>query len=133
MIRIVTLLLFTLSLNAFAQEPPKVVMHLQTADTMVYKSMVNQISNVKKQLPGALVEVVCHGPGLNFLMKDSPYAARINNMNLSNVEFIGCEFTMKSKNIQKSDLAPFAGTVPYGIVEILKKQQEDWLYVKLGF
>lgn len=119
---------------AHAQNVPRIVMHLQSSDTMVYRSMVNQISNIKKQLPDAEVEIVCHGPGLEFLLnRTTDYSTRIQKMNLANVTFVGCEFTMKQRNVSKDDLVPFAKTVPFGLVEIIKKQQEDWLYVKLGF
>jgi hypothetical protein len=54
-------------------------------------------------------------------------------MNLSQVSFVGCEYTMQQRNYKKEDLVPYAQTVPYGLVEIIKKQQADWIYVKLGF
>jgi intracellular sulfur oxidation DsrE/DsrF family protein len=40
---------------------------------------------------------------------------------------------MKQKNIKPEDLVPFAQTVPYAMVDIVKKQQDGWIYVKLGF
>lgn len=119
---------------AFGQQHPKVILHLQSADTLVYKSIINQIANLKKEMPEAKVEVVCHGPGLDFLLKEkSKYINKIQKMNLKDIAFVGCEFTMSQKNIKKEDLVPFATTVPFGLVEILKKQQDNWLYVKLGF
>ncbi|MBX2968191.1 MAG: DsrE family protein [Cyclobacteriaceae bacterium] len=117
-----------------AQEAPKIVMHLQTADTLVHKSLVNQITNMKKEIPDAQVAVVCHGPGMDFLLKNkSYYVNKINALKLSDVSFIGCQFTMKQKNIKPEDLVPFAQTVPYAMVDIVKKQQAGWIYVKLGF
>lgn len=117
-----------------AQETPKIVMHLQTADTLVYKSLVNQITNMKKEIPDAQVAVVCHGPGMNFLLKtNAEYVSKIEKLKLKDVTFIGCQFTMKQKNIKPEDLVPFAQTVPYAMVDIVKKQQDGWIYVKLGF
>lgn len=117
-----------------AQESPKIVMHLQTADTLVHKSLVNQITNMKKEIPDAQVAVVCHGPGMDFLLRSkSYYVNKINALKLSDVSFIGCQFTMKQKNIKPEDLVPFAQTVPYALVDIVKKQQAGWIYVKLGF
>jgi len=129
------LLLTVFSTMALAQQqPPKVVMHLQSSDTLVHKSIVNQIGNLKKEFPDAEIELVCHGPGLNFLLTDkSRYVNKLNRMELKDVSFVGCEFTMAQKNIKKEDLVPFAKTVPYGLAEIIKKQQDGWLYVKLGF
>ncbi|MCU0357742.1 MAG: DsrE family protein [Cyclobacteriaceae bacterium] len=127
-------LLIAFTLSAQAQSPARVVMHLQSSDTLVYKSIVNQIGNIKKELPNAEIEVVCHGPGLEFLRKDKAfYVNKIQRMNLSQVSFVGCEYTMQQRNYKKEDLVPYAQTVPYGLVEIIKKQQADWIYVKLGF
>ena len=119
---------------AFGQQQPKVILHLQSADTLVHKSIVNQVANLKKEMPDAKVEIVCHGPGMDFLLKEeSRYVNKIHKMNMKDVAFVGCEFTMSQKNIKKEDLVPFASTVPFGLVEIIKKQQDQWLYVKLGF
>jgi uncharacterized protein len=126
--------LILLSVAVFAQAQTKVILHLQSADTLVHKSLVNQVGNIKKAMPEAEIEVVCHGPGLELLLKKkSTYVNRIHNMNLMDVSFVGCEFTMSQKNIKRDDLVPFAQTVPYGLVEIIKKQKENWNYVKLGF
>lgn len=120
--------------EAKAQESPKIVMHLQTADTLVHKSVVNQITNMKKEIPDAQVAVVCHGPGMDFLLKtNAEYVSKIEKLKLKDVTFIGCQFTMKQKNIKPEDLVPFAQTVPYAMVDIVKKQQAGWIYVKLGF
>jgi len=131
------LLLFVfiaLSVAGYSQSETKVVLHLQSADTLVHKSLVNQIGNLKKALPEAEIEVVCHGPGLELLLKSkSHYVNRIHKMNLTDISFVGCEFTMKQKNVTHADLVPYATTVPYGLVEIITKQQENWNYIKLGF
>ncbi|MBX2961998.1 MAG: DsrE family protein [Cyclobacteriaceae bacterium] len=117
-----------------AQQPVRVVMHLQSNDTLVHRSIVNQISNMKKEIPDAEIAVVCHGPGMDFLLNTkSTYINRLEKMKLTNVSFIGCEFTMKQRNLSKNDLVPYASTVPYALVDIVKKQQENWIYVKLGF
>ncbi len=126
-------LLLLISTGLMAQQAPRVVLHLQSADTLVHKSVVNQIGTIKRELPDAQVELVCHGPGVSFLMKESPYAQKLPAKQLKDVVYVACEFTMAQKNIKKEDLIFFATTVPSGLVEILKKQQEGWLYAKLGF
>lgn len=127
-------LFLLVSVVGLAQSETRVVLHLQSADTLVHKSLVNQVGNIKKAMPEAEIEVVCHGPGLELLLKKkSTYVNRIYNMNLMDVSFVACEFTMSQKNIKRDDLVPFAQTVPYGLVEIIKKQKENWNYVKLGF
>jgi intracellular sulfur oxidation DsrE/DsrF family protein len=120
--------------TALAQQQPKVVFHLQSADTLVHKSIINQVSNLKKSIPDVVIELVCHGPGLDFLLKEkSRYVSKLDKMKLKDVSFVGCEFTMSTRNVKKEDLVSFAQTVPLGIAEIVKKQTDGWLYVKMGF
>src|SRR5690349_3305108 len=127
-------LFLTSAVTVMAQDAPKVVLQLQTADTLAHKSAYLQVANIKKVFPNAEVELVCHGPGIEFLLKKkSFYVNKLNAMKLSNVSYVACEFTMSMKNIKREDLVETAGTVPYGIAELIKKQQLDWIYVKLGF
>jgi intracellular sulfur oxidation DsrE/DsrF family protein len=119
---------------SFGQQTSRVVLHVQSADSIVHRSIVSQVSNIKKEIPDAQIELVCHGPGIEFLTnKNGVYARRLQNANLKDVVLVGCEFTMKQRNYKKEDLVPFVTTVPFGIVEILKKEQAGWLYIKLGF
>lgn len=135
MMRNLLIILFLSSaVTVMAQDAPKVILQLQSNDTLVHKSVYLQIGNIKKVFPNAEVELVCHGPGIEFLLKKkSFYVNKLNSMKLNNVSYVACEFTMSMKNIKREELVETAGTVPYGIAEIIKKQQLDWLYVKLGF
>ena len=131
---LIVLVVFT-SFCAVAQTPSsKVVLHLQTGDTLVHRTVVAQINNLKKSMPDLTIELVCHGPGLEFLLKEkSRYVNRLEKMKLKDVSVVGCEYTMSQRNYKKEDLVPFALTVPFGIAEIVKKEAEGWLYIKLGF
>jgi uncharacterized protein len=128
------ILLISATVSVTAQNAPKIILQLQSGDTLVHKSVFLQISNLKKVFPDAEIELVCHGPGIEFLLKKkSFYVNKLGNQNFKDVTLAACEFTMSQKNIKKEDLVGFATTVPYGIAEIIKKQQLDWLYVKMGF
>jgi intracellular sulfur oxidation DsrE/DsrF family protein len=130
----IVLLLVCLASSVFSQKASKIILHLQTGDSLVYKSVVNQISNLKKSIPEATIEVMCHGPGLNFILKEkSRYVNRLDKLKLENVSVVGCEYTMSAYNYTKEDLVSFATTVPFGITELATKQAEGWIYIKLGF
>lgn len=132
--KLLLLMLLTTSLTSMAQSTTRIVLHLQSSDTLVHKSIVNQIGNLKKAFPESEIELVCHGPGLDFLLKNnSSYIDKLNKMDLDGVSYVGCEFTMSQKNIKRDELVDFAATVPYAIAEIVKKEQEGWSYIKLGF
>jgi intracellular sulfur oxidation DsrE/DsrF family protein len=131
---LITLFILSASQLSMAQEHAKVIFHLQSADTLVYKSIVSQISNLKKELPGTAVEILCHGPGIDFLrVEKSKYATSIQRLGFADVGIVGCEFTMTQRKIKKEAIVPFATTVPYGLVELVTKQQAGWIYIKAGF
>jgi hypothetical protein len=48
------------------------------------------------------------------------------------IKMVVCENTMKQKKVEKSQLLSFVGTVPMGIGEIIKKQEQGWSYIKAG-
>jgi hypothetical protein len=39
---------------------------------------------------------------------------------------------MKRKNLQKSDLVPFATTVDSGVAEVVRRQEAGWSYLRPG-
>jgi hypothetical protein len=39
---------------------------------------------------------------------------------------------MRMRKVTKADLLDGVGTVPAGVVEIVKKQEAGWIYVKAG-
>jgi intracellular sulfur oxidation DsrE/DsrF family protein len=126
--------LLGLSISTYSQQAPKVLFHLQSSDTLVHKSVVTQIRNLKKEIPTAEVLVVCNGPGIEFtLLSKSTYINRLAKLNLSNVQVVACEFTMSQRKVTKADLNPYSGVVAHGIAEIVRKQSENWLYIKAGF
>jgi intracellular sulfur oxidation DsrE/DsrF family protein len=47
------------------------------------------------------------------------------------VNFLACEFAMKKRGVSKEELVEGSNTVLSGVLEIAKKQQEGWSYIKL--
>jgi intracellular sulfur oxidation DsrE/DsrF family protein len=77
---------------------------------------------------------VCHGPGLDILQTDKTIVAKkIKEYSEKGVQFYACEFAMKERKVTKENILPTAGFVKSGVVEIVKKQAEGWIYIKAGF
>lgn len=126
--------LFLCTQLSFGQVESRVIFQIQSSDSLVYRSIVSQVTNLKKELPDASIEILCHGPGIDFLrIEKASYAKRVQALGFQNVSMVACEFTMSQRKIKKDDIVPFASTVPYGIVELVRKQQEGWIYLKAGF
>jgi len=110
----------------------KIVFQLTSADTVIHQTLMSQLKNYYSVAPDTKFEVVCHGGGLNMLLKKSCVIQdQIKMYADKGVSFVACEFAMKKRNVTKEELVDGAGTVISGVLEIAKKQQEGWSYIKL--
>ena len=111
----------------------KIVFQLTSSDTMTHKSLIRNLKNVLKDAPNAQIEVVCHSDGLLLLVaKETKQAAGIAEYAAKGVLFVACENTMRSHKIKREDLVKECGTVPNGVLEVVKKQGKKWAYIKAG-
>jgi uncharacterized protein len=112
----------------------KIVFQLTTDDTLAHKALMKQLNNITTVTPDTKIEVVCHGPGLNMLLKTkSVVGDKIIQLKKKDIVFVACEFSMSEKNISKDKMISEAGYVKYGILEIVTRQEEGWSYIKAGF
>lgn len=121
--------------NSKAIPSHKIVMQLTSADPMVHKSLMKQISNLKEGWKDSVaIEIVCHGPGMEFLMKEKNLIApNFIEFKSKNVNFVACRNTMKEKKIEEIQLFEDISYVQMGIAEIVVKQEQGWSYIKTGF
>lgn len=134
------ILVTTTSLNANAQnmdnekvEKYKVVFQLSSDDTLVHKSLVKQLDNLTDAITHIEIEIVMHGPGVSFAKNNSRFALDIQKLYAQGIKFLVCRNTLKEKKIKESELLPVAEIIPAGLAHIIKRQAENWSYVKAGF
>jgi hypothetical protein len=110
----------------------KIVFQLTSADTLIHQNLMSQLKNYWSVAPDTQFEVVCHSAGLNMLLKNTCVIQDDIKMYADKgVSFVACEFSMKKKNVTKDQLVAGSSTVTSGVLEIAKKQQEGWSYIKL--
>lgn len=129
-----------ISMPAFSQgvaKPPahRVVMQMTSSDTLVHKSLINQLNALREYWQDDVaIEVVMHGPGVDMaLSKKTTQQSGIEQMKAGGVKFIVCENTLRLRKINKEDLLPGLEYVPYGQVHIITRQEKGWSYIKVGF
>jgi intracellular sulfur oxidation DsrE/DsrF family protein len=131
-----------LSFNLVAQTsdlsitaPHRVVLQLSSNDTLVWKGLMNNIKNLKNAWGDSVfIEVVAHGPGIEFLVKGkTTQQEKIAHYKSIGVVFAGCENTMRERNISKENMIPEAGFVKSAVGELILKQEQGWTYIKVGF
>lgn len=115
------------------QQKHRVVFQLSSGDTLTQRGLLKNLHNLLTEWPDAQIEVVSHSQGLDFVLaKESVFAKEINALGKKGVVFVACENTLRSRKLDKSALLPGITTVPSGVAEIVKKQEEGWSYLKAG-
>ncbi len=110
----------------------RVVIEVNLPGAIAYNFVLNNVENMKKAFaPDPVeVEVVCHGPGLDMLLKSNHIGTRLEKINSGGVVFAACANTIKGRHLDKGKLYSFARLVPSGVAEIVRKQEAGWSYLK---
>jgi len=109
-----------------------VVFQMSDDDPKKWSLMLNNVKNVQQELGtgNADIEVVTFGPGVNMLKLESTVADRVDEALNAGVKIVACENTMRSLKLGKSDMMSTIAYVPAGVVEIIKKQNEGYAYIR---
>lgn len=111
----------------------KIIFQLTSGDTTAHKQLMKQFNNILSISPTTKIEVVCHGAGLDMLVLGKTIIEdKIKQLTEKGVVFNACEFSMKERKVDRSQIIPVAGFVPAGIIEIVTKQEQGWSYIKAG-
>jgi intracellular sulfur oxidation DsrE/DsrF family protein len=117
-------------------DPIKVVYHMNEGVERAPQAIRN-IRNHLNADPQAKIVVVSHAQGINFLMRDAkdpngnPFEVAVQDLASKGVEFRVCEYTLKSRNIDKKQLVDEVKYVASGVAEVARLQsQEGYAYLK---
>jgi len=134
--------LFVLALGAFLCVVPmqgqtkahRVLFALTSPEEADWRLTLNNVRNlISGVAPEPVdIEVVTYGPGIAFLKKDGPDAGNIQKLESAHVHFVACGNAMKKEQLEAADLVPGVEIVPAGIVEVMRKQEQGWTYIKAG-
>jgi intracellular sulfur oxidation DsrE/DsrF family protein len=118
-----------------AQDGPrknKVVFQVSDADPGKWNLVLNNVRNLQTELPDdeSDIEVVVYGPGIGMLKGDSPVAQRVADTVKNGVKVVACENTMHGMKLKYADMLPTIGYVPAGVVEVMRKQQQGYSYIR---
>ncbi len=122
--------------HAQAQAAIKVVYHLSDGIGQASRA-VNNIRNHLAADPTAKIIVVTHGAGIDFLLdgavntSQQSFAGAIGDLSARGVEFLVCNNTLVSRNIDPSKVAMEAKVVPSGVAEVARLQaREGFVYLR---
>lgn len=78
------------------------------------------------------IEVLAYGDGIRILANGATTAQQMPELQKQGVHFVACENAMRSEKLTTADLLPGVTTVPSGVVELVRKQEAGFSYVKVG-
>ncbi len=109
----------------------KIVWEMPSGDTTQQRTLFRQIGNVLAAAPDTKIEIVFHGNAVYGLLKDTGYfKEQIINFHKKGVVMAVCNNALKMRNINTNRVIPEAVIVPVAILELVKKQEEGWSYIK---
>jgi uncharacterized protein len=121
--------------HALAQTPVaenRVVIQVSDGEPSKWNLALNNARNLQADLGARNVdiEIVAYGPGIGMLQADSVVGNRIGDALASGVKVVACENTMRGQKLAKNDMLDGIGYVEAGVVEIMRRQQERWTYLR---
>jgi uncharacterized protein len=126
------LLISVLSLTTIKAQQHRIVWEIDARDTSAQSALMRQLNNVLKESPGTKIEVVFHGGAVMGLVRDSAYfASKILDYQKRGVVFAACNNSLHRYMIDPSRVLPGVIVVPVAILELVKKQEEGWSYIKM--
>ncbi|MBI1425645.1 MAG: hypothetical protein GC149_19630 [Gammaproteobacteria bacterium] len=118
---------------AASTDKEKVVIQVSDNDPKKWNLAINNANNVLNALGGAdkaEVEIVVYGPGIGMLKMDSEVGNRVDDALGKNIKVVACQNTMKAMKLTQADMLTSIGYVPAGVIEIMRKQQAGYAYIR---
>ena len=101
-------------------------------DPARWNMILNNMANLKDGVDGEPIEIelVAFGPGLLMLKADSSVRQRVAEALKNGAAINACQNTMRGMKLVPADMLPDIGYVPAGVVEVMRKQQQGWAYIR---
>lgn len=111
----------------------KLVFQVSDDNTGKWRTALSNAKNVQEELGAdkVIIEIVVYGAGLGMLTFDSPVGSEVAEAISAGVKFVACENTMKGKHLTKDDMLPSLSYARAAVVELMRKQQQGYAYIKL--
>ena len=114
--------------------PRKIVFSITEDTPHAIDHILSVASNVVKYygVDNVQMKIVAYSKGIVLLLKShsTDDAKRVDALMQYEVEFIACGNTMKTYEIQESELIEGSEVVTAGVVELLESVKKGWTYIK---
>ncbi|MFP4000495.1 MAG: DsrE family protein [Thermoplasmata archaeon] len=104
-------------------------MHGEENGTAAFSNIVNLIKDLGEE--NLDIELLMNGTGVKMMLEESERLRKIDYLLKKGVKFRVCSNSLDALKISEDDLIEEAKTVPSGVGELVKRQDEGWAYVKV--
>lgn len=115
--------------------PRKIVFSIDTTNEKAANHVISTVNNVIKfyRPENTEVVVVIYSQGVKLLRKknNSEIRKRIEALMTYDIEFVACENSMRTLGIKEKELIDDLSFGTAGIVEIIERQLQGFIYIKL--
>lgn len=111
----------------------KVIFHIDEINK--WKLLLGNVNNLLNDMGDErlYIEILANSEAVKYYDTNQDLNADINAMeslNKKGVKFVACNNALTAYNIKKDNLIHFIDIVPAGVVELVKKQSEGYVYLK---
>lgn len=110
----------------------RIVIQVNEENVKKWNEVLVNIHNIQTELgaKNVAIAVVAIGPGLGMLSAESLAANGVQDALAAGVEFVACGNSMKAQKLAKEDLIEGVKVSVAGYVELMKRQQQGWAYLR---
>jgi intracellular sulfur oxidation DsrE/DsrF family protein len=111
----------------------KVIFHID--EISKWKLLLGNVSNLLKGIDNEklYIEVLANSEAVKYYDTNQDLDADISTMeslNKKSIKFVACNNALMAYDIKKDDIIHFVDIVPAGVVELVRKQSEGYVYIK---
>lgn len=119
--------------SAWAAGPQdRMVIQVSDGDPKKWNLALNNARNAFNDLgkDNVQIEIVAYGPGIGMLKMEAVTAGRVEEAIKSGISIVACENTMTAQKLVKDDMNESVSYVPADVVQLMRRQQEGWAYIR---
>ncbi len=112
--------------------PLKIVIQVSDGDAKKWNLSLNNALNVQREVgkDASVIEIVAFGSGINMLKFDSEVGGRVQEALAAGISMVACENSMHGMQLKPADMLTGVSYVKAGVVEIARKQQAGYAYIR---
>lgn len=108
-----------------------VVVHLPEADPPRQQAVLRNTANLIRALgPGAVIELVTHGPGVELCTGENGLAAVLADLQSAGAAVCACANTLAARGLTAAALLPGVTVVDSGVAHLVRRQRQGWSYLR---